>query len=82
MDFADILKTLGDPAAMDKEVLSLEADAYFERLYKMTGICYHLYTINENEGEAMLKKFKPVIALLSEKIEESVNKYQEKHGEL
>lgn len=76
MDFGDILKSF------DKNALGVEADAYFERLDRIMSICYHMWSIDNDTGEEMLKKFTPVIELITEKINAQFEEYTKKNGEL
>lgn len=80
--FEDLLKAIGDPSTMDREILGHKADAYYERLFKLSGICYHLHVIDPEQGQVMLKKFLPIMEMLSDEVGKDLEEYQKKHGEL
>jgi hypothetical protein len=82
MDFEKLLKNIGDPDFLDKEELGVYADAYFKRLHLITSISRNLKEILPGMEEEFLATHTKTIQVLSDQMEEKVDEYTKKHGEL
>ena len=79
----DLFKLLKDPSAMDAAQLGLETDVYIDRILKLMQLIYYGNASGNPElAEKITKTYYPVIELLGEQMEQVVNEYQEKHGEI
>ena len=83
LDVDTMLKVLTDQEEQaEKFLLGQQADAYFNRMYKISAIVAHWYSVHPEFAEVLVKKFQPVTELLTEELNSLMDKYQNKHGEI
>lgn len=79
----DLLKSIVDPTAWDKEILASKVDSYLDRQLKLLQVLhYSKQLLGDKEAENIAATYGPVIGLLNSKVSEAVKEYQDKHGEI